>query len=317
MSARHGLSVVGARLATVVQHHDDERGYRRVTVDPETFTLPWLAWWPGRVYRSMDMVTVPERRLRFVSSTAPLHPFTPGELARTWLKQTAADHQRRTLAPTLTDQDGMLKIPPALYFTPTHGRDGEWVMLDVRACYWTLYSRLPLDSVFRFRPGRAPLFARGTVTISDRDRRQVGADKLIRNAAWGILRSSGIRWFLNGKAQQAQAPNRLGTPMVVGAVMAAVHAAAREAIDAGAVCWLTDAAICRPDRVDAIRDLLRDRWGLDAVVKASGAGRLYGCGDYRIGPVETMGEHRDRRGYSSLLRLTSVERDTLARVVST
>lgn len=310
---------------------DRRSGVRRVLCDPETFTPDWVAWWPGRVFLGVDSAHIERRHLKYVSRLSPYAPFTPGELARLWLRRVMAARTVRSLdagrrglplrfMPDGLGRDdvaagGQLDIPPALHFDPPADRGGDWVYLDVSACYWRVFSVLPLD--FPFVPPAAwPADSGecGHVWLTGEERAGMLGEKRLRNAVWGMLRSGALSWYHRGElvASAAASGGPFVSPGLVGAVMATVHAAATEAVEAGAVMWLTDAAICRPERVKAVAGVLRRRWGLPVVTKLAGPGHLWALNDYQVAGGVTGGGHVDRGPVSTLLPATAAERDRLA-----
>lgn len=272
----------------------------------------------GRVFVNGDSLTVIDAHQRYVAASAPYAPYTAGELARAWL-QSVLDRAGRTRVSN-AQLVGGLRLSPALFFDPPADRGGEWAMVDVKAAYWTLYSRRALDCMFRvstgfdWDPGNRGEWRPGVLTIPEGDLAWVGEEKALRNAAWGVMQGGNISWYEGGAIRSKPSRSRYAAPDLVQFVLAQMNAVAAEARALGAVMWLTDAAICRPDQVNLIRDVLHARWGLDVALKAYGGGYLYGLGDYEIGDLETAGEHEQRGGYEGVTVLTSKTRERLARV---
>lgn len=275
---------------------------RRYAVNRATLTeLPVQL--PGRVYVGADTITADSTQSRYIHRS--VWPAGNGELARQWLT-----NQRRTLdLPRLcrSSRDrANSDIPPALHFDGI-SRDGDWEMIDIAACYYTLLRAWPLDlsyhharSIDGGRPvvgwGHAPLPAEQAALMSDH--------KDVRNAAFGVLRATRMAWMENGRWHHQDAITPLSAPGLTGLILACVHAIAREAVERfGAVMWLTDAGIFPRGRGAAFSEWLRREWLLEATVKAAGPGHLYGIGSYHIGRRRTRTPEVNTAAMTSLLEL--------------
>lgn len=300
-----------AVLAEGLGRREAEAGWERREMpagDFEGFARFMTATYAGRLYAGPDLVTVPGDRVRWVSTDATYFPFTAGEIARAWLDTVMrrAGVTRLCVGELWT----ATQLGPALFFDPPADRGGEWVMVDVRAAYWTLYSRLAFDARFALREGTV-CYEPGRVGVPEQDRVWVGAEKPLRNAAWGVMLGGPISYYQDGQARCK--PNRTSpyrAPGLTQAVLAQMNALAWQARRAGAVMWLTDAAICRPSDLPGVIAAISS-WGLRAAVKADGDGRLYGLGDYQIGEATTAGDHAERGGYDGLTPLSAEAIDQL------
>lgn len=295
-------------LKDAVAKRDAERGWSRGMWN---LAPPKLADMPGRVFLTPACVTLVERKERWVDPGETYYPFTAGELAREWLGSILGRAGRERV------MRGSMMAPksvgPALFFDPPKDRGGEWVMIDVKAAYWTLYSRLPLDCIFGVVNDHDEfLYRAGDLYVPEEDKGWVGAEKALRNAAWGSMLAGRIEWWENGRMHSKPSRSRFEARGLTQAVLAQMNAAAAEARELGAVMWLTDAAICRREDAARIGIMLSRRWGLLAMTKAVGSGYLYGLGDYWIGDSETAGEHTRRGGHDGLTRFTLPARDRLA-----
>jgi len=302
-----------ADLMDMVAKKDADEGWMRFAV-PASY-LDYLtgaaaaARFGGRVFCNGDSVTIIEDKARFVLDTAPYAPYTAGELARAWLQTILEAHGSSRISHG--NLVGGSRFGPALYFDPPKDRGGEWVMIDVKAAYWTLYSRHALDTMFRESAG-AVTHLEGALTIPEADRAWVGAEKPLRNAAWGVMLGGRLSWYEGGVMRSKDPHSRYAAPGLTQLVLAQMNAIAAEARELGAVMWLTDAAICPAGAAGRVQEMLEDRWGLAVEWKASGKGYLYGLGDYQIGAVETAGEHVERGSHDGLIPLTQTARERLA-----
>lgn len=250
-----------------------------------------------RAYVGGDYLTLPRSHVKYVLADAAYFPYTAGELARAWLDWVLERAERHKI------KHGRLaggdELGPALFFNPPADRAGSWVMLDVKAAYWTVYSRSQLDCLFGWI-GRSIWYKPGQLAIPAEDLAWVETEKPLRNAAFGIMLPGSISYYENGTHRHKPKDGGYVAHGVTQLCYATMHAAALMARHLGAAAWLTDSAICRPEQAEAIDTMLRETFGLHAEVKASGTGRLYGLGDYRIGEHETEGEHTDRPGHDGL-----------------
>jgi hypothetical protein len=287
-------------LAAAVAERDRAGGWRRTVVDPDAFErLAAAAPFTGaeRVFIG-DAITHVDTRRRFAPADAPYAPYTAGELAREWLRTVLWEHDLDRI-PNRHYVGGQ-KLGPALFFDPPADRGGEWCMIDIRAAYWTLYSRHALDVGFRLNIDGTFSHRPGDVTIPTADLEWVGAEKPLRNAAWGVMQAGPLSWWEGGRMRSKPSRSRFAAPGLVALVLAQINAIAWQARALGAVMFLTDAAICRAEDMLNIAAMFSQDWGLSSTLKASGTGYLYGLGDYVVGDHETAGGHEERGGFDGL-----------------
>jgi hypothetical protein len=300
-----------ADLMERVAKQDADGGWSRYTREPDV--IAQLAGpqpdhpYQGRRFHSGDSLSLPELRLRYVSMDSPYAPYTAGELARAWL-QTILERNDTGRLSTAAYIGGE-KFGPSLFFDPPADRGGEWVMIDVKACYWTLYSRLDFDCRFRYLHDFVE-YNPGRIRVPDEDKPWVGTEKPLRNAAWGAMSTERIQWTENGVTHSKPARSRFRAPGLTQAVLAQIQAVATECRIAGAVMFLTDAAVCRPELLEPIAAVFA-RWGL-AWDRKEPPVYLYGLGDYRVASKPYVGQGIDRGSYDGLQPLNQATRDRLA-----
>src|SRR5690348_10250899 len=72
-------------------------------------------------------------------------------------------------------------------------------MLDIKAAYWSLYSRVALDCLFGVAIGGEIQYRPGTLLIPDEDKEWVSQEKPLRNAALGLMLPGVLSWYENGQ----------------------------------------------------------------------------------------------------------------------
>lgn len=291
-----------------IEYRDEPDDEGAFAVSP---SADWVANAPGRVYVGADYVTVPALGLKYVHPSADYYPFTAGEMARGWLDWVLERAGRGRVE--MGRLSSVAEVGPALFFDPPADRGGEWVMLDVKAAYWTLYSRVALDCLFGWVGGEI-VYRPGQLAVPVEDRAWVAAEKPLRNAAWGLMLPGQLSWYEGGQYRSKPRSGGYVAHGVTQLVYATMNAIAANCRELGAVMWLTDAAICRPEQAPAIASHIESYWGLNVAVKASGPGHLYGLGDYRIGELQTAGEHVDRPGHCTLAPFTDDNIVALGRI---
>src|SRR5690348_13394705 len=140
-------------LASVIAERnriDRKQRFRRRRGDRRHFDLDWIRHHKGRVFSGGESVTVEATKTKYVRSTSPYFPFTPGELARTYLNRIMRDQlgwARIVPHYGLRERDKrLLDIPAPLAFYPERGRDSRFVYIDVAACYFELFAPWPLNA---------------------------------------------------------------------------------------------------------------------------------------------------------------------------
>lgn len=273
-------------LADQALSRDSERGWNRQTVEriPEVHD-PELMKPYAHAFLSKRSISVRDDRTRRIVG----QEVADGELARLYLKRTLEEAQRP-------------KVPfkrPALEFTtrqPAYHFEGEqggpFELVDISACYASLYCRLALD--LTYRPDSSPhVLVVGHATFPDNaEWRQ---SKGPRNALWGnLLKPRGSEWRFGVQVDDAY-PNRYFAPDLTGIVLDAAHAIAGQAVNKyGAVSWAVDGGCFRPGQGRAFIEWLSGSFGLTATVRAEGPGWLFGATSYRVGAEETADVKKGR-----------------------
>lgn len=273
-------------LTTEATDRDGNSGWTRecVTSIPEARDPDLLKPFK-RAYLSDNSLAVLDTRTRKVIGPA----VTNGELSRLYLKRVMANGAEagsqilKKRVPWRREALQFADRCPAYYFTGQVG--GPFELVDVTACYATLYSRLTLD--LTYRPDTdPPLLGLGKAAFLSPGEWLTA--KGPRNAAWGGVLSRHIREWRHGQPVDNLIPNRFFAPDLRGIVYDASHAMALEALEKfGAISWAVDGGVFRPGEGRAFAAWLESAWGLHAEVRAEGPGWLFGPVSYSIGPVTT------------------------------
>lgn len=237
---------------------------------------------------------------------------TPGEMARAYLRRVldgrrAVPYQRQATA--LCDRR------PGYYFSGA--RTGHLALVDVRACYASIYSRLSLDVLYR-PESRPPIVAVGRMPFPARN--EWLSAKAPRNAAFGNLLRPRICEWRYGVPVEDAAPNRFFAPDLQGMVIDVTHCVAQETRALfGTSSWAVDGGTIPAERADEWIDWLAERWGLTGEVRASGGALLFGPTSWRIGDTQTRDvEHGRPHAWpatDSIRPLPTRLRDELAAVM--
>jgi len=268
-------------LQTEAIDRDVEQGWARETVEslPEMANPDLLAPF-ARAYMGEKSLTVKDTKTRKIVDD----DVAPGEVSRLYMKH------------IMGEADGLLarKIPwrrealqfvnrrPAYYFAGQCA--GPFILVDIKSCYATLYSRLTLD--ITYRPECSPPLlgiGRGVFYRVDEWLEVKGP----RNALWGNLLRPRIREWRHGEPVDDALPNRFFAPDLTGIVLDACHAIACHARENGALSWAVDGGVFRPEEGLAFVEWLWLSFGLVAEVRAEGPGWLFGATSYSIGPAVT------------------------------
>lgn len=273
-------------LTTEANDRDDVGGWTRETVKviPE-LRNPDLLKPFKRAYLGPHSLTVMDTKTRSVVGGGVTH----GELSRLYLKRvmkTGAEAGSQVLKkriPWRRDAMQFMDRHPAYFFKGQTG--GPFELVDITACYATLYSRLTLDVTYRPETD-PPLLGLGKAAFLDAG--EWLTTKGPRNAMWGSLLSDHVREWRHGEPVDDRVPNRFFAPDLRGIIYDAAHAIALEATETfGALSWAADGGAFRPDEGQDFSRWLWDDWGLNATVRAEGPGWLFSPMSYSIGPTTT------------------------------
>jgi hypothetical protein len=283
-----------ADLTTESLHRDAENGWTRDKVSeiPELRNPELLAPFK-QAYLSQSSLTVKDTRSRKVVGSL----VSNGELSRLYLKklmsQAAENTGKSFLAkrvPFRRDAMQFLDRRPAYFFDGQVA--GPFVLVDISACYASLYTRLTLDLTYR-PECNPPLLGLGRAAFP-RASEWVQV-KAPRNALWGnLLRPRGREWR-HGVLKENAYPNAFFAPDLSGIVYDAAHAIALEAREKfGALSWAVDGGAFRPEEGRKFIAWLDENYGLTAEVRAEGPGWMFGPTSYSIGPVTTTDVKKGR-----------------------
>jgi hypothetical protein len=275
-------------LAEEATTHDEENGWSReiVTGIPE-LKNPDLLKPFAHAFMSSSSITVKDIKSRRIVGSH----VTSGELSRLYLKRVmghAAETTGKSIftkrVPYQRDAMQFTDRHPAYYFAGQCG--GPFVLVDITACYATLYTRMTLDLTYRPECS-PPLLGLGRASFP-RVPEWVQA-KGPRNALWGnLLRLRGGEWRY-GKFIEDAFPNKFFAPDLSGLVYDAAHAIAIEARETfGALSWAVDGGVFRPEEGRRFIEWLEDTFSMIADVRAEGPGWLFGPTSYTIGDVTTQ-----------------------------
>ena len=274
-------------LSNVAVTHDLDHGWKRSQVKslPE-LRDPTLLKPHRRAYMTSSSVTIKDSKTkRMVGDSVQ-----QGELSRAYLKLTMANALdaggSKLLAkrvPWRREALQFLDRAPAYYFAGQAG--GPFELVDIKACYASLYMKMTLD--LTYRPDTdPPLLGLGRAVFPHREEWMEA--KGPRNAAWGtVLRTHGPEWR-HGELIRDAYPNSFFAPDLRGFVLDCTNAIALEAIERfGALSWAVDGGAFRPGEGHAFIHWLGETWGLVGEVRAEGPGWLFGATSYAIGSEVT------------------------------
>jgi hypothetical protein len=274
-------------LRTEAVNHDLENGWTRESVNSiaehrdrdllKPFKHAWL---------SPHSLTVRDTKVRKVIG----EKVSSGEVGRLYLKRTMAQALEaggnKMLAKRIPWHHSALQFEdrlPAYFFAGQTG--GPFEMVDIKACYATLYTRLTIDLVYRPETN-PPLLGFGKGNFP-----RVGEwmqEKAPRNALWGsTLRRFGGE-YRHGEFFDNAFANQFYAPDLKGIVLDAAHAIATEARDTfKALSWAVDGGVFRPGDGYAFIGWLEASWGLTGEIRAEGPGWMFGPASYQIGGTLT------------------------------
>lgn len=319
-------------LATAVAARDDAYGWQRQPdghYDARSWTPERLAPYDRAWVSGYGATLINGVRLRVVDALGATAPYMPGELARAylrsddmlggWLAEGAGSAGQHHRIPYHRQAKAYLDIPAPEWFEPPADRNGPWSLVDIVTCYHALSCRY--GAVCEYRPQWVPPLLRciGPAFVRAQE---LAPLRPVRLATWGMLRGPGIYEYRHGAVQARMRPNRYCSPDLVGVVMETMHAIAQEAITAfpTACIWYRDAVVLRPAEAEAYIAWLAARWRLEATVRATGPGYVWGKASRAIGPDVTAdvlaGRCYPHRASSNLQPLPARQRDWLAGVAA-
>ncbi len=299
-------------LTTEATNRDLEQGWIRETVKslPEVRNPGLLAPF-AKAYMGEKSLTVKDTRTRKIVGGS----VAPGEVSRLYMKHIMGEAEGLLAkkVPWRRDALQFLDRGPAYYFAGQSA--GPFVLVDIKAAYATLYSRLALDVTYR-PECNPPLLGigRGKFYRVDEWLEVKGP----RNALWGNLLRPRIREWRHGEPIDDALPNRYFAPDLTGIVLDACHAIALQARENGALSWAVDGGVFRPEEGLAFVEWVRSSFGLEAEVRAEGPGWLFGATSYSIGGCVTedvrKGQAHEWPETNHLRKMTKKNRAWLADV---
>ena len=273
-------------LATEATDRDGNNGWTRYSVkslpelkDPELLK-------PHRsAFMTNSSLTIRDTKTRQVIG----NPVTNGELSRLYLKRVmengaqAGNSVLSKRVPYRKEAMQFMDRGPAYYFAGECG--GPFTLVDIKACYATLYTRMTVDLVYR-PECNPPLLGIGRGDFPQAE--EWLTTKGPRNALWGTLLSpTGVEWR-HGVFTTDAYRNQFFAPDLRGFIYDAAHSIAADAIETfGALSWAVDGGAFRPEEARAFIEWLDEAWGLTGEIRAEGPGWMFGATSYSIGPVTT------------------------------
>lgn len=181
--------------------------------------------------------------------------------------------------PVVMEQNLLERRPPLYFDRAYHTGPGETLTyMDLDAAYWSIYTRTTLD--VQYDGNGQPWH--GVIPFADADR--LREDKLVRNATLGFLRRVRRRGVDHGVHFTERVPCHKRRPMLWALVMDTLELVMMTARDLGAIYVHTDGAIFpHHDLAEEWGDLVLERFGMAATLRARGEGYCLGLGRWRIG----------------------------------
>ncbi len=213
-------------------------------------------------------------------------PVTPGEVARHWVREYGEKIGQKVKIVSRKYQSEIFHSLSAPYFfTPPKDRGGPWAIVDIDACYFSLYNPMYFDMEFSPFTQRCGLGRFPAGPSSD-----LKESKTIRNALFGNMLTARLGALSFGELPPPNkcAPNNLYAPGLASYVWLTCHAIAQEARESyGFISWSTDGGICRPETAERFISFLEDKWHLSASVRCIGPGYVWGHNSWSVGGMET------------------------------
>jgi hypothetical protein len=178
--------------------------------------------------------------------------------------------------------------PPTYFAGQAHG---ELAVVDLTAAYWQIYAPLTLDLDY----DGLELPRQGRIRFLGAE--ELGTHKHLRNSLIGAIRAEHRTEVVYGKARKIPVTPRWQRPGLWAVVQDILELVAWDMrLCFGAVHIHTDGYILPSvDLAHDAVDFLRDEWGLDASVRASGDGVVIALGSWRI-ETDQAGEPRAEVG---------------------
>jgi len=265
----------------------------------------------------------PRTRERWVDQDA--WPATRGELARRWIATSmAAVRDLYRKGSPLNPRKGSPRVPWRRdaaplgdwcmvegHFVGDGPRQGEWAVVDIERCHYSLLAAATIDGWFRIDDERA-VYSPGRCELLRTDELD---DNGIGKAASGMFARRSMEWLRYGERQIIPL-STFWSPDMTGLIHATVTAIAWDAVELfGARHVCCDAAIVPLDRAEEWQAFLAERWGLASRIEASGRGYLFGFNHWRIGGTSRNQQRRrpaDEPSTSNLRPMTADLRSSLA-----
>ena len=258
--------VLGARLLNKFRNSEFERV--RISEEP----IEWIKTNNPRncsLIVGSKSITDTTNKIKYIYQW----PFTYGEVAAEYLAYCIEDYELTVFGGSPGPR------APVAFRGPTKG---HFAYVDIRACYFSLYRDLSLDTEFSTRG----YFNKGTIPF--RDTVELKLCKTLRNTVFGLMRKSSRTRFKNGLYTRTSERSQFYRPMVPDYVLSTMQAIAQEAWSFFPIQqWLTDAAIINSVYAPELIEYLAEEWGLEAQVDAQGPSYSFALGAYKIGQKTT------------------------------
>lgn len=243
--------------------------YQRVRIDKEP-----IDWIKVNNPRNCSLIVGAKQITDSTNKVKYLYqwPFTFGELAAEYLDYCLEDSE-----PRISGGSPGPKAPVA-FRGPTKG---NFAYVDIKACYFSLYSFLNLDTEF----GPSYWSFGSTPFLSTTE---LGLSKRLRNTIFGMVRKAARTRYKNGVYTRTNERSQYYRPMISNYVLSTMQAIAQEAWSLFPIQqWLTDAAILPTVYAPELIEYLWDEWRLVAETQAHGPAYSFATGAYKIGQKVT------------------------------
>jgi hypothetical protein len=261
----------------------------------------WITKW-GKDKRLICPVTGAENQRRVIDVSSGRgqiimeegpFAFATSELARPWLRRVHLQGARRRgmgkhRVPWRHDALPLLALRPPRYWGGSP-REGDWAYIDINHAYAQLWEALTLDMYFR--PEELCLGFGSMAFVGVSELLHFPSGKEIFHTAGGSIRSTRMTLVEHGNevVRDTTGWSKVLAPDLWGIMMTQLQSIAHEMVrDFGAVMWHTDGGIVPQAKAEACMQHMTGAWDLQASVRASGPGVVYGPTRWQIGETRTL-----------------------------
>lgn len=161
-------------------------------------------------------------------------------------------------------------LPTPIYYVPSLGIN-NYVVIDIRAAYWSILKGITIDNKKTFLPQYDDLTK----------------NKTLRNIVWSCFETKEFKYLEHGIEQTSE--NMFHNPRIVYELYEYLQAIALDMMNLFPIYqWSADSCIAPLMYKEQIQQALATRWHLGSHVEAEGMGRIQGLGQYHIGNKDTL-----------------------------